>query len=104
SMYAISNEQVISDEQIQAVIEHAVKHTPSSFNMQSARVVVLLGDQHKKLWDITTQTLKEIVPADQFSSTQDKMNAFGAGYGTVLFFEDQAVIEGMQQQFAAYAD
>ncbi|MDQ6419762.1 nitroreductase family protein [Paenibacillus sp. LHD-117] len=104
SIYAISNEQVVSDERIQEVINHAVKHTPSSFNSQSARVVVLLGDQHKKLWSITTDTLKAIVPADQFGPTQEKMNAFGAGYGTVLFFEDNEVVEGLQKQFASYAD
>ena len=50
SIYAISKEQVVSDEKIQEVIYHAVKHTPSAFNSQSARVVVLLGEQHDKLW------------------------------------------------------
>ncbi|MFD0588967.1 nitroreductase family protein [Paenibacillus sp. GCM10027627] len=104
SVYAISSEAVVSDERIQEVIEHAVKHTPSAFNSQSARVVVLLGDQHKKVWGLTTETLKAIVPEDQFASTEQKMDAFGAGYGTVLFFEDQAVVEGLQKQFAAYAD
>ncbi|MCR2803612.1 nitroreductase family protein [Paenibacillus soyae] len=104
SIYVISNEQVVSDERIQEVVNHAVKHTPSSFNSQSARVVVLIGDKHKKLWSITTETLKAIVPADQFGSTQDKMNMFGAGYGTVLFFEDQEVVEGLQKQFPSYAD
>lgn len=104
SIYAISSEHVVSDERIHEVINHAVKHTPSSFNSQSARVVVLLGEQHAKLWNLTTETLKKIVPADQFGPTQDKMNAFGAGYGTVLFFEDTEVVEGLQKQFAAYAD
>lgn len=104
SIYSISNEQVVSDERIQEVINYAVKHTPSSFNSQSARVVVLIGDKHTKLWSITTETLKAIVPADQFGSTQDKMNAFGAGYGTVLFFEEQEVVEGLQKQFPSYAD
>lgn len=32
------------------------------------------------------------------------MNAFGSGYGTVLFFEDQNVIKGLQEQFALYKD
>lgn len=104
SIYAISKEHVVSDERIQEVINHAVKHTPSAFNSQSARVVVLLGDKHTKLWDITTDTLKEIVPAENFGPTQDKMDMFSAGYGTVLFFEEQNIIESLQEQFAAYAD
>ncbi|MFD0959749.1 nitroreductase family protein [Paenibacillus chungangensis] len=104
SLYAISNEQVISDEKLHEIINHAVKHTPSAFNSQSARVVVLLGDHHKKLWSMTTDALKAIVPAGDFESTQQKMDMFGAGYGTVLFFEDEDVIKGLQEQFALYAD
>ena len=104
SIYAISKEQVVSDERIQEVIEHAVKHTPTSFNSQSGRVVVLLNEQSDKLWNITKEALRKIVPAEQFAPTEEKMTAFGSGYGTVLFFEDQNVVKGLQEQFALYAD
>lgn len=104
SYYGISSEAVVSNERIQEVINHAVKHTPSSFNSQSARVVVLTGENHTKLWNITTETLRKVVPAENFGSTQDKMNAFGSGYGTVLFFEDNTVIESLQKQFPLYAE
>lgn len=104
SIYAISKESVVSDERIHEIVNEAVKHTPSSFNSQSARVVVLLGEQHDKLWNITENTLKKIVPEDQFAPTAEKMTMFRNGYGTVLFFEDQDVIEGLQTSFAAYAD
>ncbi|MFC7442823.1 nitroreductase family protein [Laceyella putida] len=104
SIYGISKEAVVSDERIQEVVNHAVKHTPSSFNSQSARVVVLLGEHHDQLWDITKETLRKIVPADQFGSTEEKMNAFRNGYGTVLFFEDQEVIKSLQEQFALYKE
>lgn len=73
SFYGISKEAVVSDDRIKEIIEHAVKHTPSSFNSQSARVVLLLGDHHDKLWDITKEALRKIVPADQFSSTEEKL-------------------------------
>jgi len=104
SVYGISKEMVVSDEKIKEVIEYAVKHTPSAFNSQSARVVLLLEKHHDKLWDITKETLKKIVPEDQFSSTEEKINSFGGGYGTVLFFEDMSIIESLQEQFAAYKD
>ena len=104
SYYGISKEKVVSDDRINEIIEHAVKHTPSSFNSQSARIVLLLGDHHDKLWDITKENLRKIVPADQFSSTEDKINSFKSGYGTVLFFEDNSVVESLQQQFALYKD
>lgn len=104
SIYGISSESVISDERIHEIVNEAVKHTPSSFNSQSARVVILLNEQHHKLWDITKETLRKIVPADQFASTEEKMGAFRSGYGTILFFEDQEVIEQLQEQFALYKD
>jgi len=104
SIYGISKEKITSDERIQEIIETAVKHTPSSFNSQSARVLVLLGEHQNKLWDITKETLKKIVPADKFSPTEEKINSFQNGYGTVLFFEDQSVIEELQSKFALYKD
>lgn len=104
SIYGISNEKVISDERLKEVIEHAVKHTPSSFNSQSASVVVLTGESHKKLWDITKETLRKIVPEDAFRETENKMNAFKSGYGTVLFFENMDVVQSLQEQFPSYAE
>lgn len=104
SIYAISKESPISDEKIQEITEHAVKHTPSAFNSQSARVVLLLGKEHDKLWDITMEALRKIVPPDQFSQTEDKINSFKGGYGTVLFFEDNSIVEGLQNQFPLYKE
>ena len=106
SHYAISKDSVISDERIQEIVNEAVKHTPSAFNSQSARVVVLLGEQHDKLWKLTEGILREVVGGseEQFASTAQKMAAFGAGYGTVLFFEDSSVVANLQENFALYAD
>ena len=104
SYYGISKDKVLSDDRIQEIIEHAVKHTPSAFNSQSARVILLLDQQHTKLWDITMEALRQIVPADDFPATQEKINSFNAGYGTVLFFEDQSVVEAMQAAVPLYKD
>lgn len=104
SVYGISKEQVISDEKIEEIVKEAVLHTPSAFNSQSSRVLVVLHKQHDKLWNLTEETLKKVVPAENFGPTAEKMAGFRAGSGTVLFFEDQAVVEGLQQQFALYKD
>lgn len=104
SYYGIGKDFVITDERIKEIVEHAVKHTPAAFNSQSARVIVLLDKQHDKLWDITKESLRKVVPVDQFSSTEDKINSFRSGYGTVLFFEDNSIVESLQQQFALYKD
>ncbi len=104
TIYGISKGSTISDEKIQEVIKEAVKHTPSAFNSQSARVIILLGQNHDKLWDITKESLRRIVPEDKFASTEEKINSFRSGYGTVLFFEDTSVTESLQKQFALYKD
>ncbi|MCK9170138.1 MAG: nitroreductase family protein [Treponema sp.] len=104
SFYAISKDSVISDVEIQSLITDAVKYTPSAFNSQSARVIVLFGAQHDRLWDITKETLRPLVPADKFSSTEEKVDGFKNGYGTVLFFEDQDTVAGLQTAYPLYKD
>ena len=105
SHYAISAEPVTGDERVEEIVSEAVKHVPSSFNSQSARVVILLGEQHRRLWDLTKEELRKIVPADGFKATQEKIDgAFRSGYGSILYFEDCGVIEGLQQQFPLYRD
>lgn len=104
TFYGISKEAVASDDRIKEVIEHAVKHTPSAFNSQSTRIVLLLGNKHDKLWSITKEALRKIVPEDKFGSTEEKINSFASGYGTILYFEDMSVVEDLQKQFALYKD
>lgn len=104
SIYGISKEVAVSEERIKEVIDHAVLHTPSAFNSQSARVVVLFGENHNKLWDITMESLRRIVPAEKFAPTEEKINSFRSGYSTVLFFEDTSIVEGLQQKFPLYKD
>jgi uncharacterized protein len=104
SIYGINKDVQVSDERIKEIVEFAVKYTPSAFNNQTARLVVLAGEAHNKLWDNTTETLRKVVGDRDFSSTQQKMDSYKAGYGTVLFFEDEAIIKSFQEQFTLYAD
>jgi len=105
SYYGISKESTISDAKIQEIVEEAVKYTPTAFNSQTSRAVVLLGEQHDKLWNHTEEILREVVGNEEaFQSTAEKMAGFRSGYGTVLFFEDNNVVAQLQQNFAAYAD
>ncbi|MDF2543902.1 MAG: nitroreductase [Herbinix sp.] len=104
SFYGISKETVVSDDRIKEIVDHAIKHTPSAFNSQSTRIVLLLGEHHDKLWEITMEALRKVVPAAQFSDTENKITSFKSGYGTVLFYEDNNIVEALQQQFALYKD
>lgn len=105
SYYALSNESPISDREIREIIDFAVLNVPSSFNSQSTRVVLLLGDSHKKLWQIVKDVLQKRISEEAFVATEKKIDgAFASGYGTVLFYEDEAVVEGLQEAFPSYKD
>lgn len=104
SYYGINKDVQVSDERIKEIVEFAVKYTPSAFNSQTARLVVLTGKSHDELWNITTDTLRKVVGDRDFTGTQQKMDAFKSGYGTVLFFEDEAGVKSLQKQFPSYAD
>lgn len=104
SIYSLNKNLPISQDDVVQIIEHAMLHTPSAFNSQSTRLVVLLGNEHEKLWQITEDILKNIInDNEKFQPTAQKLAGFKAGAGTILFFEDNVVIKDLQEQFPAYA-
>ncbi len=104
TIYALGNDLPVEPQAIVNMAERILLHTPSAFNSQSSRLIVLFGEQHQQLWDITENKLREEVGDGDFSSSKQKMDSFRAAAGTVLFFEDQAVIKAMQDKFELYAD
>jgi hypothetical protein len=104
SIYPLTKDLPIAASRVQSIISESLLHVPSSFNSQSNRAVVLLGAEHEKLWDLTAEVLRGIVPADAWEATGKKMAMFRAAAGTALFFEDQDVVQGMQARFPLYAD
>lgn len=104
SIYHLTGESTISDETLQEILTHSINYSPSAFNSQTSRVVLLKGAEHKALWSIAMETLRKIVPADAFAATENKINGFAAAYGSLLFFEDQEAVSALQSQFPLYAD
>ena len=104
TQYALGKNITQEQEEITALIEQAVKLSPSAFNSQSSRVVILFNQQSEKFWHIVMNELRAIVPADKFAPTEAKINGFAAGIGTILFYEDLQTIAGLQQQYPSYAE
>ncbi|ERK59792.1 nitroreductase family protein [Gemella bergeri ATCC 700627] len=105
SNYALGKNLPISEEKVLEIIKNAIKYSPSAINSQTAHAVVLLGDNHDKLWNITFNELSKILPnEDAKKTTKDKLDTFSAAYGTILFFEDHDIVKGLQEQFPTYAD
>ena len=105
SYYELTPQSPIDDAQIEEIVRFAVKHVPSAFNSQSARLVLLLHEHHKAFWELVKRTLQAIVPEKAFAATEKKIDgSFASGYGTVLYFEDTEIVKGLQKQFPLYAD
>ncbi|EPL6455444.1 nitroreductase family protein [Providencia rettgeri] len=104
TIYNLGDALPVSEEHVTKLIKEAVKHSPSSFNSQTSRVVILFGAEHKKLWNMTKEALRKIVPEQAFAATEQKIDSFAAGAGSILFFEDQDIVKGLQEQFPLYAD
>ena len=104
SVYALGNELPVEPQAIVNMAERVLLHTPSAFNSQSSRLVVLFGAEHQKLWDIAEEKLRAAVGDGDFSGSKQKLDGFRASAGTVLFYEDRNVTESLQEQFALYAD
>jgi predicted oxidoreductase (fatty acid repression mutant protein) len=104
SIYAIGRNTDLTEEQIEKIIKDTVKASPSAFNSQTSRVVILFGDANQKLWEMTEAALKPLTPAEFFPNTQAKLAGFAAGIGTALFFEDTDVVKALQEQFELYAE
>ncbi|MCD9031454.1 nitroreductase family protein [Luteimonas sp. Y-2-2-4F] len=104
TQYALGRRLPLSQDETAALIQDAVRLAPSSFNSQSSRAVILFGAQSLRFWEIVKDALRAIVPAESFANTERKIDGFAAGAGTVLFYEDQDVVKGLQAQFPLYAD
>ncbi|HFQ3670645.1 TPA: nitroreductase family protein [Enterococcus faecium] len=104
SIYHLGRNVSLSNEELTTLIKEAIKESPTAFNAQSTRAVILFGDAHEKLWEITEEALRPLTPAEAFPNTQNKLAGFKNGYGTLLFFKDTDVVKGLQEQFELYAD
>jgi uncharacterized protein len=104
SHYNLGNKLPSSIDEVTGAIQEAIRLSPSSFNSQSSRAVILFREHHEKLWSITEDCLRRVVPADAFGATRDKIASFAEGAGTVLFYEDLDVVKGLQEQFTLYSE
>lgn len=68
---------------------------PSAFNMQSYRILALRGAESDQLWDLVDRALYDKLGEEKYAKTGTaaKMAGFRGGNGTLLFFEDERVVE-----------
>ncbi|MED4126688.1 MULTISPECIES: nitroreductase family protein [Shouchella] len=90
---SVTAEAVVSKERLLDVLEHVVTYVPTPFNVQSSKLLVLLGEQHRQFWSDASKN-KEMSKNDIL----EQVAHHKAGFGTVLFFEDQQAIADAKKQ------
>lgn len=105
SIYALGKNVTATPEEIYQLVTTAVRNSPSAFNSQPVRAVVLFNQASNQVWEIVAEALAKVVtdPA-AFEQTKQKIASFRAGIGTVLFLTDTASVHKLEEQFPAYAD
>ena len=103
SVYSLSNESTVPDSKIEDIVKKVLLTTPSAFNTQSTRIVVLHQDSHRKLWDIVEDVITPLAPENARAGLKGKINGFRNSYATVLFFEDPSSYDHLSA-FKMYAD
>ncbi len=102
SIYAIDKSIGIEDQELVDFIREITLNTPSAYNSESQRVVILLKDKHDLLWDMIKEEIKKIVKPEDYHKSEEKLNSFKAGYGTVLFFDDLNTTNKLMEKFPLY--
>lgn len=91
TIYQLGKSSSVSDDKIEELVNQAILHVPSAFNTQSTRLVLLLHDQHDRLWDIAIEAFEGLVASGRIpkeiwkKQTLPKLNGFKGAYGTVCW-------------------
>jgi predicted oxidoreductase (fatty acid repression mutant protein) len=103
SNYTIGKTQTLAPARIEELIKRALATTPSAFNSQPARAVLLLEAAHERFWALVWEALQEKVAPESLTKTKPKIDSFAAGYATILFFVDESVVHSYEERFPSFA-
>jgi len=102
SVYGLGSSISVSDSCFLDTISSCLKHCPTAFNVQSARLAVLFGKQHHRFWDLVWHNMKKILTDDKIASSLARIESFKRAYATILFFEDTRSLAKLKKQFPLY--
>ncbi|MBD8008693.1 MULTISPECIES: nitroreductase family protein [Acinetobacter] len=98
SIYALGKRVHYSQAYLCEIIQEAVRSCPSAYDSQSTRIAVLFADSHHQFWEIVKQVQRQHVPEHIYEGVELKLNQCAEAYGTILFYEDQSVIQQLQKK------
>ncbi|KAI1842490.1 hypothetical protein JX266_011385 [Neoarthrinium moseri] len=106
TVYALKGSSSVSDSRIEEVVKDVLSFAPSSYNTQSARITLVLGDKHKQFWDIVIKESEPILKGAGeavWNAMEPRFQGFKNAYGSVVFWEDGKTIKQAQDTHKASA-
>lgn len=86
------------------MIQDVIKNTPSAFNSQSSAVLVIFEETHRQFWEVVRQRVNPLVSDEGAKNrTNQKIDGFKSGDGTVIFLENQTINQSLRERFPLYA-
>lgn len=92
--YSLSDKEVLPKDKVVEVVTESLRNSPSAFNSQTSRAIILFGQAHKTYWN---ETIANALPDASKEAFAPRIAGFAKASGTVLLFEDTAVLEKYQE-------
>ena len=100
SIYALGKDVELSNQELIDTIQEAVLNTPTAFNSQTSRVVILLDEESDVFWnEIAYSELEKVTPAEAFERTKERLKGFAH-----LFEADEQALEYATKRDILYLD
>ena len=103
SVYEFTDESV-APQLIETLVAGVLTLTPSAFNEETQRVLLLFGEQHLLLWQLVEDEISKTVSEKAFARSQAKINGFRKAQGTILFFDDDEATKALQAEYPLYSE
>ena len=100
SIYKLTKHLPVTEDKVIDLIKNMLLYVPDAFNMQSQRVVVIMGGKNDDFWDMVYNKINEI--SDGGLSRQ-RIDSFAAGVGTILYFYDVAPVNETRAKYPMYS-
>ena len=85
------------------LLRKIIYYSPSPFNVQSSKIVLLNKKSHHLLWTtVVEEFLKKNNNGDLLDSDKARIKREDKAYGTILFYKDERVIEEFKEKLDAY--
>lgn len=60
SFYTLKKTCSVPDETLKSIVERSVLHSPSAFNAQQSRAIIVTSAMHDQLWDMVIETYNKL--------------------------------------------